>query len=271
MSPTDLDAPALRLEIGFRSDAGSRPENQDRVGHFDSALGHVFVVADGMGGHRDGARAATLVVSSLPEVLRALPVPLTAQEALVQAIQRLNEIVRDESGPGGAGSGEAGDAAMGSTVAVLLVTRTLDGFLAIGAHVGDSRIYFQRHERLFCLTRDDTVVQALVDAGQLEADEAPAHPRAGVLTAALGQSPVVEATLTPWLLLEAGDRLLLCSDGVSGYLAHDAIADAVGGSADAQTAVNRLIECALAEESADNLSAIVVGVGSRDPRGVEAA
>jgi PPM family protein phosphatase len=256
VSTPDVDAAAVVLEIGLRSVAGSRSENQDRVGHFESSFGHVFVLADGMGGHRDGALAATLVVSSLPEVLRALPESLTAEAALVESIQRLNDIVHSQD------RSEEADASMGSTVALLLVRQTADGFLAIGAHVGDSRIYFQRHERLFCLTRDDTVVQAMVDAGELTPDEASVHPRAGVLTAALGQAPVVEATLTPWRLLEAGDRLLLCSDGISGYLADGAIGEALGGPASAQVAVERLIERALAENSADNLSAVVIAVGS---------
>lgn len=256
MSARNVDAGTSVLEIGLRSVAGPRPENQDRVGHFESPFGHVFVVADGMGGHRDGARAATLVVSSLPEVLGALPESLTAEAALVESIQRLNEIVHDQGR-----SGES-DSAMGSTVAVLLVKETSDGCLAIGAHVGDSRIYFQRHERLFCITRDDTVVQEMVDAGELTPDEASVHPRAGVLTAALGQAPVVEATLTPWRLLEKGDRLLLCSDGISGYLPDGAIGQALAGAGCAQEAVDRLIERALAEQSADNLSAVVVVVGA---------
>src|SRR5262245_16441624 len=91
--------PLLRpvLETGSLSFAGIRPENQDRVTHFDSPFGHVFLLADGMGGHRGGAVASSLVVSRLPAILRAQPSSLGPQEALVESIQILNRAIVEES------------------------------------------------------------------------------------------------------------------------------------------------------------------------------
>jgi PPM family protein phosphatase len=255
MSVPPAGTAAHVLQIGSESLTGSRPENQDRVAHFDSAFGHVFVVADGMGGHRDGALAAVLATSRLPDVMRGLPESLPADAALLQSIELLNDLMlaHDPS----AGHQQEG---MGSTLAVVLVRNTADGFLAIGAHVGDSRIYFLRNGRLFCLTRDHTVVQGLVDAGQLTADEAFDHPKAGVLTAALGRPGPVGADVTPWMLLEPGDLLLLCSDGVSGYVSDAAIAEALGAPQPPSVLARQLVELALREHSADNISAIVVRV-----------
>src|SRR5450432_3701161 len=129
------------LRIGWKSVAGSRPDNQDRVTHFDSPFGHVFLLEDGMGGYRGGSIASSLAISKLPEFLNALPSSSPPQSALVSAIEDVNRSILEESRAGG----EAFEG-MGSTLAALLVRDTPDGSLAIGAHVGDSRIYFLREQ-----------------------------------------------------------------------------------------------------------------------------
>ncbi|MBV8905690.1 MAG: serine/threonine-protein phosphatase, partial [Acidobacteriia bacterium] len=170
------------LEIGSESVAGVRPDNQDRIAHFDSPFGHVFLVADGMGGHLGGGIAASLAISRLPQILGAIPASETPQTALTAAIQDLNRVIVEEGRAGGVEG-------MGTTVAAVLVRDTPDGALAIGAHVGDSRIYFFRDTRLFCLTRDHTIVERLVESGVLTPEQAFDHPQAGVLTRALGRVP----------------------------------------------------------------------------------
>jgi serine/threonine protein phosphatase PrpC len=248
------------LEIGSESIAGVRPDNQDRVAHFDSPFGHVFLIADGMGGYGGGGIASGLAISHLPEILWSVPTPATPQAALTSAIQDLNRIILDE----GTAGGEAVEG-MGTTLAIVLVRDTPDGALAIGAHVGDSRIYFLRGTQLFCLTKDHTLIERLLESGALTPEQAADHPQAGVLTRAVGRERVLPVDLTGWRLLKPGDMFLLCSDGLSGYASEDAIrqtllcGDAPNGIA------SRLVDLALDEGSQDNISVLVFRVAGPPP------
>jgi PPM family protein phosphatase len=194
------------LTLGSESIAGKRKENQDRVAHFESPFGHVFVLADGMGGYEGGSIASSIAATQLPLLLKMIPVEVGPGEALVQAIRELNLLILEKARESG-----AVERGMGSTVAALLVCSTPEGLLAVGAHVGDSRIYFFRAGKTFCLTRDHTVVQQLIDMGSLTPVQAENHPQASVLTRALGRGDTELAVdLTQWLLLRPNDKLLLC-------------------------------------------------------------
>ena len=256
MDPTVLNSPAKSkrslLQIGSATTAGVRPDNQDRLTHFDSKFGHVFVVADGMGGYRGGAVASSIAIERLPELLRGLPDDLPPQAALVQGIEDLNRAIIQKSRDGG----EAVEG-MGSTLAALLVRDTPDGSLAIGAHVGDSRIYFLRGGHLFGLTRDHTVVGRLVESGALTPEQARDHPQSGVLTRVLGRIENVPVELTSWTLLQGGDTFLLCSDGLSGYAEDEAIRQALLDAAPPEVIATRLMELALREGSQDNISVLL--------------
>jgi protein phosphatase len=149
---------------------------------------------------------------------------------------------------------------MGSTLAALLVRQTADGPIAIGAHVGDSRIYFQRGDRLFRLTRDHTVVQQLLDLGSLTPLQAADHPQASVLTRALGRQEMLVVDLTQWLLLKPGDMLLLCSDGLSGFVQDAAIGDVLSRMSAPEQIADDLVDLALREHSSDNVSVLLVRV-----------
>jgi serine/threonine protein phosphatase PrpC len=241
------------LHVGSVSAAGVRTENQDRVTHFDSPFGQVFILADGMGGYSGGATAAAIATSPLPEIMRSLPASMAPQDALVESIGLLNRVIHERARADGDGS-----KGMGSTLAVLLVRHTDDGSLAIGAHVGDSRIYFMRGGRLFCLTQDHTVVQRMVDDGVLTPQQAFDHPQAHVLTRALGHAAAVAVDLTSWTLLEPGDLFLLCSDGLSGYAADDDIRRTLAHEEPPEAVARRLLDLALREQSQDNISALVV-------------
>jgi serine/threonine protein phosphatase PrpC len=246
------------LEIAAESIAGTRPDNQDRVSHFGSPFGYVFVVADGMGGHSGGGLASFLVVSRLPEILRAIPPGEPPQQALTNAIQSVNRLILNEAGAGIGGAVEG----MGTTVAAVLVRDTPDGSLAIGAHVGDSRIYFLRGAQLFCLTRDHTIVEKLVESGALTAEQALDHPQAGVLTRALGRLPALPVDLTSWHLLKPGDIFLLCSDGLSGYASGEAIRQTLASGDAPEVLARRLVELAIREGSQDNISVLVFRVAA---------
>ncbi len=240
------------LHVGSWSTNGVREENQDRLDSFESPLGQVFVLADGMGGYKGGALAAGIATSTLPQLLRGLPESTPAPEALVQAIEQLNHAILEKSVNGSDVEG------MGSTLVVLLVRHTPDGSLAIGAHVGDSRIYFLRRERLFCLTRDHTMVRDLLDSGALTPEQAVDHPQASVLTRALGRNGPVAVDLTEWMQVQADDVFLLCSDGLSAYAEAEDIRATLAQPESPQVIAEMLVRLALREHSEDNISALVV-------------
>lgn len=250
-------APAIKcaLEVGQKSIAGSRPDNQDSLAHFDSPFGHVFLLADGMGGYGGGSLASSLITSRLPAFLSAIPPSTTPQSALLDAIGNVNRTILEESRAGG----EAVEG-MGSTLAALLVRDTPDGLLAIGAHIGDTRIYFMRSEKLFRLTRDHTLVEQLVQSGALTPDQAIDHPHASVLTRALGRDGPLSVDLTSWILLQPGDVFLLCSDGLSGFANQASIRTVLLREDPPEAIANQLIELALSEESNDNITVLFLRV-----------
>lgn len=245
------------LEIGSESIAGARPDNQDGITHFDSPFGHVFLLADGMGGCAGGGTASAMAISQFPAILRAVPATQPPQTALRVAIQNLNRVILDEGrSAGGAAEG------MGTTLALVLVRDTPVGALAIGAHVGDSRIYFLRGTQLFCLTRDHTIVEQLVESGALTAEQAFDHPQAGVLTRALGKLQILPVDLTSWRLLKPGDIFLLCSDGLSGYAPEEGIRQTLLRNSAPDAMARELVELALQQGSRDNISVLVFRVAA---------
>jgi protein phosphatase len=143
---------------------------------------------------------------------------------------------------------------MGTTVTALLLAGERVGLL----HVGDSRCYLLRDGTLTQVTRDDTFVQSLVDQGALTMSEARRHPRRSLITRAVQGGPLSPA---PTLLTaRPGDRLLLCSDGLSDVVADDAIDRALRSSTEPQRCAERLVELALAGGAPDNVTVVVADV-----------
>jgi serine/threonine protein phosphatase PrpC len=209
----------------------------------------LWAVADGMGGHQRGDRASRMVI----DALRALPPASdgrTLRQGVEAAVAEVNRTLRREAGP---------HQVSGTTVAVLLVRER--HFAVLWA--GDSRIYSLAAEGLACLTRDHSVVQELVDRGQLAPDHMNDHPLAHQITRAVGAEDdlVLDAAQGE---LWPGDRFLLCSDGLTKHLRDDAIRD-LAGSVSAEVAVTRLIEAALAKGGTDNVTAVLAIV--RDGEG----
>ena len=174
----------LRREHAGLTDQGrARTDNQDRW--YADATRRTVLVADGMGGGPAGGLAAEVVVDALPRVLRKLmgqleerPSPAAVEGRLCSAIVELSDRLLAES------RGEPGLAGMGSTVVVAVAT---DQHVLV-AHMGDSRAYLLRGRRLEQLTRDHTIVQLLIESGDIRPEEAAEHPAQGQLTRFVGMT-----------------------------------------------------------------------------------
>ena len=236
---------ADRFRSAAATHAGAhRHENQDAFLNRPD-LG-IWAVADGAGGHSRGGIAAQAVVAALD----GIPAGLTAAELLAQLRLRLDGVhaglLRE--------AGDLGDDAMMASTVVVLVAR--------GAHfaclwAGDSRAYRLRDGVLQQLTRDHSVVQELLDAGEIEADTAECHPQANLITHAVGDGSAALGLEKVIGSLDAGDRFLLCSDGISKTLDAAALADLIDGPMDAGLA-GTVLQAALARGARDNITAIVV-------------
>ena len=184
-----------------------RPQNEDRCGTFENASGaQLFAVADGMGGHRGGATASQLVLDSLAEAFTQAPE--VTGEWLVEAVQDANRQVYDRA------SRAPGLRGMGTTLVAVAVDPAGQAWVA---HVGDSRAYRLHAAQLVPLTEDHSVVAEMLRRGLLTPEEAKVHPRRNEILRSVGVAPSVEVDVCA-LELNAGDRLLLCSDGLSGVV-----------------------------------------------------
>ena len=222
-----------------------------RTGNEDAVLERpqhgLWVVADGMGGHRSGALASRLIVDSLAE----LPLAGRLAERLGQVRQCLHRLNR-QLGQTPTVTAACPDPVIGSTVVALLI----EAQRAACVWAGDSRCYLWRAGRLYQLTRDHSLVQQLIDEQQLAPEQAASHPAAHALTRAVGVGEelaleVIELDLLP------GDAFLLCSDGLYQDLAPEALGAALALPS-AGLAVQRLFDLALHGPARDNLSAVVI-------------
>ncbi len=224
----------------------------------------VMVVADGMGGHNAGDVASRLVISSLVDL--ALDIPdwiFRADETHAPEIQRRMRESIEQIGALLIERGRQDPAlyGMGSTVTI---ARTCERDLLV-THVGDSRAYLFRGGGLERLTRDDTYAQALVDLGQLAPDDVSDSGVNHILTNALGGSHERVGVATYMLPLRDGDRLLLCSDGLSDCVDDGTIAETLSLDLPAGELCERLLRLALDRGGRDNITIIVAMFGFSSP------
>ena len=248
------DNNGLELNAGSRSDTGLvRDENQDRMLRFSSPFGEVFLVSDGMGGYRGGARAAEMVGDGIFRHLNSLERDTPVDVAMRTAAEKTNEEIlglsRDTRGE---------TAGMGATL-VMAILR--EGALLVG-HAGDSRAYLCRNHELRQLTRDHTQGRDNVDAGLLTEVEVFDHLSSSVLTRAFGHSDPLELEISPSLTVESGDQILLCSDGLSGYVPNTAIAEVLARGLGPQQAADLLVQAANDAGGADNVTVQIILAGS---------
>ncbi|WP_104128767.1 PP2C family serine/threonine-protein phosphatase [Cryobacterium sp. Y57] len=225
-----------------------RSNNQD-----SGYAGHsLFVVADGMGGHAGGDVASAIATKRIIEADKpyasAQDAEFALQAALIGANAQLAETVFEHAELTG----------MGTTVSAIVV---LENEVAI-AHIGDSRIYLLRDNELSQITVDHTFVQRLVDSGRITEAEAMVHPRRSVLMRVLGDveaSPEIDTSI---LATIAGDRWMLCSDGLTGVVSHNAMASALASGANALDVADLLVKESLDGGAPDNVTVVIVDIGA---------
>ena len=238
---------SIALRYAARSDVGLvRSNNQDSA----YAGPHLLVVADGMGGHAGGDVASSVAIAALAPLDGESHGPDDALDELERALEEAREeiITRSETNPELAG--------MGTTVTAILRA----GNKLAMVHLGDSRGYLLRDGVLTQVTTDHTFVQHLVNTGKITPEEAEHHPQRSVVMRVLGD---FDADIAPDLSVREarpGDRWLLCSDGLSGFVSGDTIAQTLHEIADVDTCAERLVQLALRAGGGDNVTVVVADV-----------
>ncbi len=232
------------LRTAGRTDIGRRRENnEDAIVSSD----RLALVADGMGGHPGGEIAANAAAGVVPAVFTG-----RSADELEAAVRAANWAIRDRA------LAQAELDGMGTTICAAGLLP--DGHVAL-VNVGDSRAYLWHDGALTRLTQDHSVTAELIQRGELREEEAPQHPHYGVLTRALGVGPDVEIDRRT-LVVEEGDRLVVCTDGLFNELSDEQIASALAGGGDMAAIVDNLIDQAIAHGGRDNVSVVIAEVAA---------
>jgi protein phosphatase len=250
---TTTTAPSQVIVDGshaMMSDVGRVRERNEDLALVNSKRG-IYLLADGMGGHPDGNLAAKIAVETAMKYLTAKKMPGRPRDRgdkLANAIRQANEAILSHS------QAPEGTAGMGTTLACVWLGKR---WVHV-AHVGDSRVYRIRDGESERLTRDHTVVQALVDRGDLDAGAPEVLQLGHILTQAVGLDPGIEPEVHK-LPTRPGDIYLMCSDGLSDLVPDAAIAAIIGAAGDdLDAAVNALIATALSAGGHDNVTVVLV-------------
>ncbi len=242
----------LSLEPFGATDAGKvRANNEDALLVGEGRDETLFVVADGIGGFEAGEVASRIAV----DVLRDLEPGASFEAAIREANRRILAV----------GRGDERLSGMGTTIVAVRFGGTREEPVAEIAHVGDSRAYLLRGGSLRPLTEDHSLVAELVRSGDLTRDQAAEHPQKNLITRALGAEEEIEVD-TVVLPVEAGDRLLLCSDGLTDMVPEANIGEILANSpGDPEKPARGLVSAALDAGGSDNVTVVVVDVRQESP------
>ena len=238
----------LTLRYAAQSDRGLiRDLNQDSV----YAGPRLLAVADGMGGMAAGDVASNIVIAAMAPLDEDVPGDAMV-DALRHAVGTANQHLRDtvDANPQLEG--------MGTTLTAVLFSGSKFGMV----HIGDSRAYLLRKGEFAQITKDDTYVQMLVDEGRVSPEEASSHPQRSLLTRALDGRDIDPEYSVRQVL--AGDRYLICSDGLSGVVSADTIGQTMREIADPQACVERLVQLALRGGGPDNITVVIADATDAD-------
>jgi PPM family protein phosphatase len=250
----------MKISYEAVTDVGrKRKGNEDSL--FVNPQQHLFVVADGMGGHAAGEVASKIAVDSINEFVcltsgdEEITWPFGLDENISYDGNRLKTSVRYANRKVLEATQERADyEGMATTVAAVLV----DGEQANVAHVGDSRVYLHRDGELKQLTSDHSWVNEQIQSGIISADQARSHPLRNVVTRALGGKPDLQVDMQLHTMKEA-DTLLLCSDGLTGMLPDDEINTVLNDAGgDVKAAAQSLVDAANARGGDDNITVLLI-------------
>lgn len=234
----------MNVIAGARTDVGRlRENNQDAYLVAEPLYG----IADGMGGHAAGDVAAQTAVSTVRSLLESNPPK--GPDDLARYLEKANASVWRKA------TEDADLQGMGTTFTLIHI----DGDTAALGHVGDSRAYMFREGRLRQITKDHTLVQRMVDEGRIRAEEAAHHPQRNVISRALGIDNEIEVDVST-VALHAGDRLLICSDGLTSMLSDERIASMLQGDLDPDALAERMITAANEAGGEDNITVVILDV-----------
>ena len=240
----------MNVRFAGKSDVGKiREANEDSY----LASEPLFAVADGMGGHLAGDVASRIAIDVLTQDIDANGPG--DRDSLVNAVKHANSEIFEKSRT------DANLSGMGTTCTLLYV---VDGEARI-AHVGDSRAYLLRNSNLSQLTDDHTLVNRMVKEGRLRPEEAERHPQRSIITRALGVDENVKVDYRT-LDLQAGDRILICSDGLTSMIDTSTIQNVLGEASDPEPAADRLIDLANEAGGEDNITVVLVDVTEEGSR-----
>ncbi len=238
----------MKADVASATDIGLvRDHNEDAY----LARDPLYAVADGMGGHLGGEVASAIALETVGEVVSSDGI-----EALADAVRRANRAVYERQ------VGDAEVAGMGTTLTAV----ALQGSRLHIAHVGDSRAYLLRDGSLEMLTQDHSLVGEMMREGRLTESQARVHPRRSTLTRALGIAGDIEVD-TSEIAVRAGDRILLCSDGLSGMVGDPRLKAVLKSDADPRGACAALIAEANANGGVDNVTAVVIDLVAEEDDG----
>ena len=244
--------PPAHFRWGAETHVGmERQENQDRF--FADPDPALFLVSDGMGGHRGGAVASGIVAEDLPVMIEIaldrlkVGTPRTIRALLKKLIAEQSKQVQLE------GTSETGFRDMGATLVIVLLRKGR----CFVANIGDSRAYRLRKDRLVQLTRDHSVVSELIEKGRIEPEEATNHDASGQITRYIGMEEKARSHVRSFALKKA-DRLLLCTDGLTDMVANKDIAAILKAETDPQAACNSLVAAANKAGGHDNITTLVI-------------
>jgi protein phosphatase len=240
------------LRCGAETHTGKeRQENQDSF--FADPEPALFLVSDGMGGHRGGAFASGIVAEDLPVMIEnaldklKVGTPRTIKSLLNKLIAEQSKQLQLE------GTSETGFKDMGATLVIALLRKNR----CFVANIGDSRAYRLRKDRMVQLTRDHSVVSELIEKGHIEPEEAAGHNASGQITRYIGMEEKAYSHVRSFTLKKS-DRILLCTDGLTDMVADKEIAAILKGETDPQAACKSLVDAANKAGGHDNITTLVI-------------
>ena len=242
----------FKYTFGNHSDVGKKRKiNQDSFATAKNDWGEIFIVADGMGGHKGGEVASKITADYMCNEFKLANSDISPAVFLDRSIQSANDVVSSKA------KEETEFEGMGTTV-VAVIIQDEEAHIA---HVGDSRVYIFRNGRPFFMTKDHSFVQDLVDQGLISEEEAEDHPKKNRILQAIGTGPVKPDITTKRLY--KGDRILMCSDGLSGEVKEPELIKETSLS-EPMKACKALVDLANERGGPDNITVIAVHIDNGD-------